>query len=521
MLKPCYLAAALIGLLAIWLSLPAATLAGTGGVFTAPDGDLPTNLIGHLAYQAPGWHWPLFRAPNLAWPSGESVAMTDSNPLVSIIAKILASLRGQPANLLGVWLAICLLALPISATFAMRGIAKPGRNALPAALTVSVLALLFPEFWFRVIHVNLLGQFVLVVALGIAIRCCGARRPAPFAALFWLGLIAALIHPYFFVFCTIVLAGPTLQAALARQPDARDGIRKLGLAFLLVAGLFLAMNGGPGRGGPGYGLYSLDLLGPFWPQESGLFGRGLPILDSTGYQAEGFNYLGAGIVSLIGLAIVLTKPAGLAALWRHYKGLIMVLLALTALAITPHITAGGHTILPIDCSFLARPLSVLRSSGRAFWVVGFALMIVPVAFLAQRLRPRLFIPAMATALVLQWVDTSPIRHGALAYLAGTGQTPIGFTLPPGTTLFRTVPVCDPDEVMADRYRLVAIRAGARLADSRPAHDPPDDVCARQKQVGLSAPLQPGETRLFLPSVAGMAPAECARGALGALCFRQP
>jgi hypothetical protein len=526
-----YAAAALVGLAAIWFALPASTLSGAAGLFAAPVGDLPTNLIGHLAFQAPGWHWPLLNAPDLAWPKGQSIAMTDSNPLLSIVAKILATLRGQPANLFGLWLAACLVLQPVTAVYALRGLAPGcGANAILAAITAAILSLLLPELLFRVIHINLLGQFLLLAALGLAVRHCRAQRPVPFAMAFGFLALAMLVHPYLFIFCALTLAAPLLQLRLTGRPGAREGLRALGVAILLIAGLFILLSGGPGGGGPGFGLYSMDLLGPVWPQRSGLFGPDMPMLNATGFQHEGFNYLGAGVLVLLLMAAAAALTASgqetVRAHWRNYAGLAAFMAFMTALAVTPHVTAGGHVILPIGTDLIGRPLSIVRASGRAFWVVGYALMLGAIGFLANRLRPPVFAGAMAAALILQWADAAPLRQAAIAYLAGAGQTPPAVTIPPGTTLYRTVPVCDPDSVVADEYRLLALRQGAHLADARLAHDPNDSVCAALKSAGISTPLAPAETRLFLPSVqAAIHPSDlgvdvtCRASPAGLLCHR--
>ncbi|HEX2941617.1 MAG TPA: DUF6311 domain-containing protein, partial [Rhodopila sp.] len=112
--------AGVIGLCWTVYALPWTVLTGTGGMFAAPGGDLPTNLAGHLGFQAPGWHWPLLRAPALAWPDGVSIAMTDSNPVVSLLAKLLAGILGHTVNLLGAWLAACFILQPVAAVYALR-----------------------------------------------------------------------------------------------------------------------------------------------------------------------------------------------------------------------------------------------------------------------------------------------------------------------------------------------------------------------------------------------------------------
>jgi hypothetical protein len=307
-------------------------------------------------------------------------------------------------------------------------------------------------------------------------------------------------------------------------------LRNLVLSILLVAGLFILLSGRPGSGGPGFGLYSMDLLGPVWPQRSGMFGADLPMLNATGFQHEGFNYLGAGILALLlmAAAAALTRPGRqtIQAHWRDYAGLAAVMAGMTALAVTPHVTAGGHVVLPAGTELIGRLFSVVRASGRAFWVVGYALMLGAIGFLAFRLKPPSFAAAMAAALALQWADTGPLRHAAVVYLAGEGQIAPALKIPAGTTLYRTVPVCDPGSVIADQYRLLALRQGARLADARLAHDPSDSVCAALKAEGMATPMAPAETRLFLPSVQSTVRAQdlgadvtCTASPAGLLCHR--
>ena len=83
-----YTYAVLIGIVAALLVLPVQTILGAGPGWNAPLTDQAQTLAGHLAYQADAWRWPLLRAEPLFWPRGVSVALTDSNPLVSLLAKL-------------------------------------------------------------------------------------------------------------------------------------------------------------------------------------------------------------------------------------------------------------------------------------------------------------------------------------------------------------------------------------------------------------------------------------------------
>jgi hypothetical protein len=525
------------GLAAVAALLPAATIAGTGGVFRFPHGDLSQNLVGHLAFQNPGWYWPPLRAPALAWPVGVSIAMTDSNPALSVVAKSLAMVTGHRMNLMGAWLALCLVMQPLAALYALRGFrhgaAPPPRTGplakLACAAAASAMSLMLPAFLFRAVHINLFGQFLLLLALGLSVRCCLAERPAPFRGTTALLLLIVLVHPYLFMFSAIILAAPAVQLLVRRREGARPAFRSWALCVLLPTFAFMGLSESASFGGPGFGLLSMNLLGPFWPQLSGLFGATLPVLDVTGYQREGFNYLGAGILLLLAAgAICLARmdPADRRAMARRFAGLAICMVCLAGLAVTPRVTAGNLVLLPLDLPLLDRLFAVVRSSGRAIWLVDYALLLGCTSFLGARLRPPLLVPLLAVSVCLQWYDTAPLREGVQAYFAGYGETAPPIEVPEGTTLFSVVPWCSSEEFNADSYRLAAFRAGAHLKEVRLSHPPDEAACAAALRAALETPLQPGEARLFLNSAhlnvrhdplgAGVT---CATNMVGMLCHR--
>jgi hypothetical protein len=117
---------------------------------------------------------------------------------------------------------------------------------------------------------------------------------------------------------------------------------------------------------------------------------------------------------------------------------------------------------------------------------------------------------------------APLRAQAKRYFAGADQSPPPFAMPAGTTLFRVVPLCGPQDVVATEYRLMALRAGSRLADIRLVHPLPDVACARALADGRTTPMAPGETRLFIPPVQPGPLGDgvrCADVAVGRLCHR--
>ena len=219
-----YLAAGLIGVVFTAILLTWPEIAGTGGIWLAPQGDLAENLAGHLAFQASPWQWPLLKASNIFVPTGLSIAMTDSNPLVSLLGKLFVTITGRPPqNDFGYWCALCYTLQPIAAVYAIRGLAiRRPETALAAAL----FAISFPAFLFRYGHVNLLGHFWLLLALGIALR--DARRVVAPRALIRFALLvgAELSHPYLFVFCGLTAIHRLLEHSVPGRKLAA-GIKHL------------------------------------------------------------------------------------------------------------------------------------------------------------------------------------------------------------------------------------------------------------------------------------------------------
>ncbi|MBC9208693.1 hypothetical protein IBL26_17720 [Roseomonas aerophila] len=517
----------LLGLLMVGWLLPAEVLSGQGGLWRSAGVDLSQNLSGHLAYQSGPWHWPLLVSGNLFPPHGLSIAMTDSNPLLSLVARIVvAPLAGHPVNLFGAWIALCWLLQPVAAIYAVRGFtppALPRGRALAIAAAAAAMALLWPTLLHRLGHTNLLAHFCLLAALGLAARALRDGTPLRFWPGFALLAATILIHPYLFLFAGAVLAAPVLRP----QPGGWRGLLRPGATFLamLVLPVLLhrLLSGTSGGADRGYGFYSMNLLSPLWPQVSGLFGADLPVLDATGGQYEGFNYLGAGTLLLVLLALILGWRRGWLGGWRRWAPLLAVLASLTAVAVTPRLYAGPWLILPLPAWPWDQVFGIVRASGRVFWPVGYALLLGAIALLGTRLPLRALAPALALAVALQAADAAPLLGEVRNRLAqgDAGLTPLP-TLPPGTTLLRTALACPAtaaDTTLAERLRLAAVQQGAALAEIRASRQPRWFNCETALTDALETPLAPGETRLLLgPAIALLRPAALGPGAT---CVRQP
>jgi hypothetical protein len=485
-------AALFVGAVAVWLVLPLSAILGSGPGWHVPNPDQAQALTGHLAFQADRWRWPLLDTDRLFWPHSISIALIDSNPLLSLAAKVWARAAGaMPRNWFGGFMAACWLLQPVAAVYAARGL-HVGRCA---SLVAGVLAAAWPALLVRQGHLNLCAHFLLLFALGLAVRRIESRGSwaAPMALL----IVSILTHPYLFQLCAAILAAIPLQAALRRRDFWRRDVAMYLLSGVLAVGIF-TMLGGPASGGDkGFVFFSMNLLSPIWPQRSGLFGAGLPMIDATGGQYEGFNWLGAGVMLLLLAAII---SALRRRTWpRPASALAAILGGLAVFSLSSRIYAGHVLVLDLGAKPWEDIFGSFRAPGRAFWPVGYALMLGGVAA-TERLPRRLAFPLLSVAAALQIADIRPLLEGA-HYVWAHGEPIAVPAIPAGTTLFTVAPFpgCAPEASTKERGPIMlldAVRMGARTGDVGLGRAPKWFGCERWLSDALELPLQPGETRAY-------------------------
>jgi hypothetical protein len=160
----------------------------------------------------------------------------------------------------------------------------------------------------------------------------------------------------------------------------------------------------------------MNALSPVVPQMSGLtqllIGTPRWFVDATGRQYEGFNYLGGGILLCVGAAaIILWRGKRSWPAWRPALPLLAALAGLTLFALS-HKVYVRHTLV-LSVPLPARVLALfdeLRSSGRMFWPVAYALLAGAVLVLDRLPRRAVSATVLTAALLLQVIDTSVLRR---------------------------------------------------------------------------------------------------------------
>ncbi len=477
--------AALIAMVYVATVFDSSFILGDGSFWANPRGpwlldpddrfdnvDILGYQVGYLGFLKAAWQLPVFFVPNLGAPDGTNIIFVDATPIVALLGKLVSGAMGHAVNPYGVWTAACFI---LSAVFASMVVIELGQASLLAVTAASLLALSAPPLLHRFGHLPLHAHFIVIGALLLYLmdrRTEPAWRPtARWAG--WLCL-AILTNVYLFA-----MAAALYGASLLRRLDlngwrVRTMLREPAVvagALALVALLAGHLGKGTSTGYPGtvgYGHYSMNLASPFWPQRSGLFPGLYPIIDATGGQYEGFNYLGFGAILLFVAAMLLN----IRQLQKHtgaHLYLCLVLFILAAFAVTPrafffHIHVAGYlgsaAVVLLGMAVLIPPpwlrphrqlvvllaalvavgsltalaawfggfrdeikttvvdlagrlailLGIFRSSGRMFWPAFYAMMLIGLALALRRLPPGARTAFVLGCCVLQLADTEPLRQ---------------------------------------------------------------------------------------------------------------
>lgn len=358
----------------------------------------------------------------LAHPTGLSIIYTDSNPLFALPLKLISGILPANFQYIGPWFLLCVCAHFYLAYRLLQRHAPSGWQAWVGALLLTLVPALFE----RIRHDTLVGQFLILWALYIYFEIGTARR----RNLFW-GLLLAitgLIHPYLMVMLLAIWAGDQLRNVWGPML-ARDG-RAIAIvvgeaALTLVPPLFTmwlcgTFGSSNSAGSVGYGFYSMGLDAPFNPSRPDfLFGGKVSVEQPLGQVMEGFQYMGLGLLALIGIALWQVRKTE-AAVRSHLKPAVFLILpfvGLFLLAITHKVQIYGHPLLTLNLPpFVLEPLGIMRASGRMFWPIAYFLVLAAVLILFQS-RMRFAKYVLPVVLAVQILDMAPFSASIRAETA--------------------------------------------------------------------------------------------------------
>lgn len=365
-------------------------------------GDPRQNFLGWHFFRYSGWGFPPGLNPNFGIELSNSIVYSDSNPLLAFLFKPLSSFLPEVFQYFGWWLLACFV---LQAWLGWKLLGLISDNGIVRILGAGFF-IFSPPLIFRlnIFHFNLVGHFLILAALYVALKPKVDRRVLLWAALL---SVSALVHAYLLAMVAVIwLADIAGRMLTEKRPMVGAVLEVIGMAVMLALIFWLAGYFSVGRGmeSGGYGYYRMNLLSMLDAS-----GWSFVIKDIPGGEGdyEGFNFLGLGIIVLAVLSMLILV-AGRANIWPSVKRraiLFVVLLGLTLFALSNNFGVGsGGFQYPLPEQVL-RVANVFRASGRMFWPVFYMLVFVLLFVVIRGNNTRLAITILAGALVLQIVDT--------------------------------------------------------------------------------------------------------------------
>ena len=381
------------------------------------DGDESAyNQLGWHFFQSDIWRFPLGNNPNYGDALGTSIVYSDSVPLLALFFKTLKSLLPGDFQYFSFWYFFCFY---FQLFFSFK-ILKKFTNSDLYSVVGSLFFLFSPIFINRVdFHVGLSGQGILLFALYL-----GLTSKIEKSKFLWILVInlASLIHFYFTAMIFVVYSILRISNFYFEKESFFKPLKDFfivtifTLLTLYVVGYFEIKV--VDSIGLGFGDYKLNLLSFFdpGPTSNNVFWSLLlpDIKLSPGEQLEGFNYLGLGqmLVLLFAFIAFFNKNYRESLLSiksnKEIKIFVLISFLFTLWALSNKISIGSYTIIEIPLNkYIYGLLSIIRSSGRVFWIVNYFLLILSIIIIYTCFKKKHSLSIIALFLIIQIVDISP------------------------------------------------------------------------------------------------------------------
>lgn len=377
--------------------------------------DITPDYFAWIWYRDTPWQWPLGVIQNYSFPVRTSVGLTGGIPLLAVPFKLLSPILPETFQYHGWWLYMNYVLQGWAGVFLLR-ILKIKHPVL--LLLGGAFFILSPPFLDRHPHANLTAHWLILYALGTALASIDQisvkRKIWTYAGL---SFAAVWIHPYLVPFPLAFSFADLAGCWLAYRSRLKLKVLLLWpfatIAGVLVAYFSIGYNMLPSKGAlsSGFGQFSANLNTFFNSMDRMEIIPGLP-LAFPDHQYEGFGYLGAGMIILLIAAfflLVWKRPFITSKTRLHVLPVILAVFGFFILSLSNVITFHDHVLFEIPLSKdLQRLGSTFRASGRYIWAAHYLIFGLTIWFLARRLKqPYLFVPALAAALLIQFIDVKP------------------------------------------------------------------------------------------------------------------
>ena len=386
----------------------------TEWLYQGNDSELPQ--MGWYFFKNDIWRFPLGSNPNYGTNYGSSIVFADSIPILSILFKIFKSILPQSFQYISFWYFICFF---LQLFFSYK-ILEKFTNSTAYSFIGSIFFLLSPiMLWKLQLVPALTGHWILLFALYL-----GLTKEVAKSKLSWISIIilSSLINFYFMVMVLGTYSILRMLILKFNKKEIFDFLKDFFIIFTLLVLVLYAIGYFEIRLADtmalGFTRDKLNLLSIFDPNNVAASGSEwslfLPDIKLTqGEEGEGFNFLGFGQILLLFLSIFLFFNTryrdNLESIKKNraIKNFFIISIFFTLWALSTKISFGAYTILDIPLNkYIYGLFSVVRPTGRLFWIVSYFLIIISLIILFKCFNKKASISIITALLFIQIVDTS-------------------------------------------------------------------------------------------------------------------
>lgn len=376
-----------------------------GWLFIGANSDKVQAYLGWEFYRHANWSFPLGRNENFGLLKDNSIAFSDSIPILAILTKVFNRFLGNQFQYFGIWLLLCFVLQSLFAALIVREFTK----RLSIVVFASFISVTIPFFLQRTpIHLALSGHFLILASFYLFFL--SQRRDLP--KYFWttLNIVSLLIHPYIFVMVFGVFFSYLLHCGLYKPGNRKkaiiEGFVSLAtIALVMQTILGIPLNSHSGSPDIPYGTHPWNLLSIVNPRDWPKFIDFYPSRDS-GFDT--FSYIGLGTLLLVFISVYLflkNRDSGLKVVWKQYP-LVMTSMGLLIFAITNRVGIGDIRIVVFESEFLENRLSIFRSSARMAWPFLYGLVFLSLYMIYRFTTRATAKTILCVSLLLQFADVS-------------------------------------------------------------------------------------------------------------------
>lgn len=374
--------------------------------------DPTQHYLGWLFFRNGPWTFPVGLSPLFGQDLSSSIVYSDSIPLLAIPLKAIGLLLPERFHYFGIWIFASFL---LQAWLAWKILGLYSKSNFLRLLGCGLFVFFPPMLW-RINtpaggHSALVGQFLILWALYLILRPAQNKR-----TLLWVLLLSITVLTHFYLFAIVGLlwiADLANHRFIQNNISTKHALQEILLAFLCT--LFLAWQAGyfaisaSLNNERGYGFYGMNVLGLF---DSQGWSYVLESKTNPSSWGEGFAYLGLGVIvaGLFALIALLKTSSGnisaLKAFFRNHRYLGVLMIFLTAFAISNRIGLGDLSFTYPLPTWLLKIADTLRSSARLFWPIHYLLIIAFIAAIVRTFSHKIALGMIAFCLIVQATDTS-------------------------------------------------------------------------------------------------------------------